>query len=79
MEFGEATAVVLTSRLCKTGQKIGEAVGAAFAVRVLELEIERGDDLKLPLDSLMRVPTFSIHSCVLWPNDLRNIVPHSTL
>ena len=41
----------------KRAGKIGGAVGAAFAV--LECAIERGDELKLPLDSCIEGPPFA--------------------
>ena len=44
--------VVICRRLRKTGQKIVDAVGAAFAE--LECATERGDELKLPLDSCIK-------------------------
>ena len=47
--------------------------------QVLECAIEHGDELKLPLDSCIEGPTLPMLSCVLWPEDMRNFVPHSTL
>ena len=41
----------------KRARKIGDAVGAAFAV--LECAIECGDELKLPLDSCIKGPYFA--------------------
>ena len=41
----------------KRAGKIGDALGAAFAV--LECAIERGDELKLPLDSCIEGPHFA--------------------
>ena len=41
----------------KLARKIGDAVGAAFAE--LERATERGDELKLPLDSCIEGPHFA--------------------
>ena len=41
----------------KRARKIGDVVGAAFAV--LECAIERGDELKLPLGSCIEGPHFA--------------------
>ena len=46
---------MLRGRLWQAGQEIGVAVGAAFAV-LEECAIERGDELKLPLDSCIVGP-----------------------
>ena len=73
----QATVVVLRSRLWQAGRKFGDAVGAAFAV--LECAIERGDELKLPLDSCIEGPRFTTLSCALWSEDIRNFIPQSTL
>ena len=50
---------------------------AVFAV--LECAIERGDELKLPLDSCGEAPILPMLSCVLWPEDIRTFVLHSAL
>ena len=61
----------------KRARKIGEAAGAAFAV--LKCAIKHGDKLKLPRTRALRVPTSPMLSCALWPEDMRNFVPQSTL
>ena len=61
----------------KRAKKISDAVGAAFAV--LECAIGRGDKLKLLLDLCIEGPHLPMLSCVLWPENIRNFVPHSTL
>ena len=60
------------------GQKIGDAVGAAFAV--FECAIERGDELELPLDSCIESSQLAYALlCLVAGEDMRNFVFHSTI
>ena len=61
----------------KRARKIGDAIGAAFAV--LECAIERGDELKLPLDSGMKGPHFVNALLCLVAGGYAELVSHSTL
>ena len=61
----------------KRARKIGDAVGAAFGV--LECAINRGDNSSYRWTPALRVPTLPVLFCVLWPEDMRNFVLHSTL
>ena len=68
---------MLCSRLWQAGQKIGVAVGAAFAV--LDCVIERGDQLKLPLDSCIAGPHFANALQCLVAGEYSEFLPQSTL
>ena len=57
VEACQPAAVVLRRSLWQAGQNIGVAVGADFAV--LECAVERGDELKLPLESCTVGPLFA--------------------
>ena len=57
--------------------KIGDAVGAAFAV--LECAIERGDELELPLNSCIEGPHFANALLCLVAGGYAELCPHSTL
>ena len=67
----------LRSRLWQAGQKNRDDVGAAFAV--LERAFERGEELKLPLDSCTGGPYIGIGLLCLVVADTRNFVPYSPL
>ena len=61
----------------KRARKVGDVVGAAFAE--LECAIERGDELKLPLDSCIEGPHFANVRLCLVAGGYAELVPHSTL
>ena len=63
----------LRRRLWQAGQKNRDDIAAAFAV--LERAIERGDELKLSLDSCIDGPHFANGLLCLVAEDTRNLFP----
>ena len=57
LKFGKPLRLYSVAGYGKRGRKIGDAVGAAFAVHACA--IERGDEFKPPLDSCIEGPRFA--------------------